>query len=83
MARVGLGGAQTATVRIEWPNGTVQTFNNVASNRLYRATQGGTLAAVTPGGAPAYQCGPPTINAGALSHGRAIDPAANSWAAGI
>jgi hypothetical protein len=60
----GLGTAQTATVRIEWPNGTVQTFNNVASNRLYRAPQGGALAAVTPGGAAPYQCGPPPINAG-------------------
>jgi hypothetical protein len=60
----GLASASTATVRIEWPNGTVQTFNNVASNRLYRATQGGTLAAVTPGGAPPYQCGPPSIKAG-------------------
>jgi hypothetical protein len=61
----GLAGAARATVRVEWPSGTVQTFNDVAANRLYRITEGNAaLAAVTPGGAAPYQCGPPPINAG-------------------
>ncbi|HWJ05392.1 MAG TPA: CRTAC1 family protein [Steroidobacteraceae bacterium] len=61
----GVAGATTASVRVEWPNGTTQNFSNVATNRLYRITQGGAIAAVTPGGAPPYQCGKPTFSAGA------------------
>jgi hypothetical protein len=60
----GLAGADRATVRVEWPSGTVQTFNDVATNRLYRIIEGNSaLAVVNPGGAAPYQCGPPTINA--------------------
>jgi hypothetical protein len=40
----------------------VQTFNGVASNRLYRITENAGIEAVTPGTALAYQCGAPTLN---------------------
>jgi hypothetical protein len=58
----GVAGATTASVRVEWPSGATQNFTNVATNRLYRITEGGGIAAVTPGGAPAYQCGKPVLN---------------------
>ena len=41
---VGLGSNTQANVRIEWPDGSVDQHNNVASNRLYRATQNGALS---------------------------------------
>lgn len=58
----GLGGAATVNLRVEWPSGNVQTFNSVASNKVYRITEGGGIAAVQVGKAPAYQCGPPPLN---------------------
>jgi hypothetical protein len=61
-AHFGLGNATTVDLRVEWPSGNVQTFNGVASNRLYRVTEGSAIVAVVPGNAPAYQCGPPAIN---------------------
>ncbi|MGI9245453.1 MAG: CRTAC1 family protein, partial [Steroidobacteraceae bacterium] len=59
----GLAGATTATVRVEWPGGSSQTFTGVATNRLYRLTEGGGLQAIQPGSAAPYQCGPPRIDA--------------------
>ena len=40
-------------VRVEWPSGNVQTFNNVAANKLYRITEGGGIVAVPLSVAPA------------------------------
>ena len=62
-AHFGLAGTATVDLRVEWPSGNVQTFNNVAANKLYRITESSGIAAVNLGAAPAYQCGPPTINA--------------------
>ena len=58
----GLAGASLVNLRVEWPSGNVQTLNNVAANKLYRVTEGAGIVPVTLGEAPAYQCGPPTIN---------------------
>ena len=55
-------------LRVEWPSGAVQTFARVATNRLYRITEGSGIAAVTPGVAPVYPCGPPPLN-GAVDTG--------------
>jgi hypothetical protein len=52
-AHFGLAGATQATVRVEWPSGTVQTFNNVAADKLYRITEGGGIVAQSLSVAPA------------------------------
>jgi len=61
-AHFGLGGASTVTLRVEWPSGTVQTFSSVATNKLYRITEGAGIAPVAVGVAPAYPCGAPVLN---------------------
>ncbi|HET7204911.1 MAG TPA: CRTAC1 family protein [Steroidobacteraceae bacterium] len=61
-AHFGLGSATLVNLRVEWPSGNVQTFNGVAVDRLYRITEAGGIAAIVPGNALPYQCGPPTIN---------------------
>jgi hypothetical protein len=52
-AHFGLAGATQATVRVEWPSGSVQTFDGVATNKLYRITEGGGIVAVPRTVAPA------------------------------
>ena len=61
-AHFGLGGATLVDLRIEWPSGSVQTFNDVAVDRLYEITEGGGIVRIQPGVAPAYQCGPPPLS---------------------
>jgi len=46
----GLAQNTRANVRIEWPDGTVDTYNNVTADRLYRATQNDDLTNITPTG---------------------------------
>jgi hypothetical protein len=58
----GLGGAATVDLRVEWPSGNVQTFNGVATNKVYRVTEGSGIAPAKIGSAPAYQCGAPPLN---------------------
>jgi hypothetical protein len=41
----GLAGAAQVNVRVEWPSGTVQTFNGVVTNKLYRITEGAGIVA--------------------------------------
>jgi hypothetical protein len=64
----GLAGNASVDLRVEWPSGTVQTFNDVAANRLYRITENSGIAAVQLGVAPVYPCGKPVIN-GAVDRG--------------
>ena len=64
----GLRGASAVTLRVEWPSGTVQTFNDVATNKLYRITENAGIAAVRLGVAPAYPCGKPAFS-GAVDKG--------------
>ena len=64
----GLAGATVVDLRVEWPSGAVQTFARVATNKLYRITEGAGIAAVALGVAPAYPCGPPPLN-GAVDKG--------------
>jgi hypothetical protein len=59
----GLAGATVVDLRVEWPSGGVQTFNDVSTNKLYRIIEGGGIAAVKLGVAPAYPCGAPRLNA--------------------
>jgi FG-GAP-like repeat/ASPIC and UnbV len=37
----GLAGAQSVSLTVKWPSGGTQTFANVAANRLYQITEGG------------------------------------------
>ena len=65
----GLAGAAAANITVTWPSGTVQTFPNVAANKLYRITEGVTVPVpVALGLAPAYPCGSPNLN-GAVDSG--------------
>jgi hypothetical protein len=61
-AHFGLAGNATVDLRVVWPGNTQQTFANLPANKLYRITENGGIVAVTPGTAPAYPCGKPTIN---------------------
>ena len=58
----GLGGATQVSLRIEWPSGATQTFANVATNKLYKVTEGGGISQVVLGKAIAYPCGAPPFN---------------------
>ena len=64
----GLAGNTKVDLRVEWPSGNVQTFNDVAADKLYRITEDTGIAAVNVGVAPAYPCGKPTID-GAVDKG--------------
>lgn len=64
----GLGAATVVDLRVEWPSGAVETFAGVPVDGLYRVTEGSGIAAVTPGVARAYQCGPPPLD-GAVDSG--------------
>jgi hypothetical protein len=61
-AHFGLKGATTVDLRVEWPSGSVQTFSRVASNRLYRISEGAGISPVALGQAPAYSCGAPPLS---------------------
>jgi ASPIC and UnbV len=61
-AHFGLAGYSTVDLRVEWPSGNVQTFNDVAANKLYRITENAGIAVVRLGVAPAYPCGQPNLN---------------------
>lgn len=60
-AHFGLAAAGLVDLRVEWPSGSVNTFNGVAANALYRVVENGAISRVDLGNAPAYQCGPPAI----------------------
>ncbi len=65
----GLAGAAAANITITWPSGAVQTFPNVAADKLYTITEGVPIPApVALGVAPAYPCGSPNLN-GAIDSG--------------
>ena len=46
----GLAENNTADIRIEWPDGSIDNHNNVSVNKLYNAIQGGALIDKTPTG---------------------------------
>ncbi len=58
----GLAGATTVDLQVTWPNGAVENYPSVGADQLYRITEGSGIVPVALGIAPAYQCGPPTIN---------------------
>ena len=45
---IGLGTQTTATVRVEWPNGEVSTFEDVAADGRYLVDQTQSPATLTP-----------------------------------
>ncbi len=45
---IGLGTQTTATVRVEWPNGEVSTFEDVAADGRYLVDQTPSPATLTP-----------------------------------
>lgn len=60
----GLGLNVVVDLVIEWPSGVVDVHNGVAVNWVYQATEGGSLAPVSPGGSPTPAV---SISPGALS----------------
>ena len=59
----GLAGASAVSLTVKWPSGATQTLPNVAANHLYRITENApNPVPVALGVAPAYPCGPPTLN---------------------
>lgn len=82
----GLAGNQTAAIRIEWPSGAESSFNGVAADQLYDATENGALTQAALG--PPLQaqlqsgdeCGEPPYH---LDYGPAVllwrDCPGNSW----
>ena len=47
----GMASNTTATVTVEWPNGDIDVHTNVATNKIYKAVQNGTLVDQSGGGA--------------------------------
>jgi len=41
------GNTSVSQLKVEWPSGMVDTFNNVAANHLYRVTEGGSITQTT------------------------------------
>ena len=60
----GLASATEVDLSIQWPNGVIENFNNVAVDRLYRVTQGAGIQVRTPGDALPYPCGVPPYDGG-------------------
>ena len=64
----GLAGNQTANVQVRWPSGNVDNYNNVPADRLYLATEGGSIAPLNYGQPnftqllPGEECGEPPYN---------------------
>lgn len=56
----GLADATTVDLQIIWPSGTIENYDDVAADQLYRITEGAGIAPVVLGNAPAYPCGPPS-----------------------
>ena len=48
----GLGVATEASIRVEWPGGVVDTFDNVAADFLYRITENSGIEVLHPGTVP-------------------------------
>ena len=46
----GMASNTTATVTVEWPNGDIDVHTNVATNKIYKAVQNGTLVDQSGGG---------------------------------
>ena len=45
----GLGGSATVNIRVEWPSGIVDQYNNVASNRIYKVNEAGAITVLNIG----------------------------------
>ncbi|MCF7989747.1 MAG: CRTAC1 family protein [Thiohalocapsa sp.] len=74
----GLAGNQTARVEIYWPSGQVDTFDNVAADRIYIANEAGALQPATVGPPPPPP--PPSDPAcGAPSYASASDTGVFIW----
>ena len=48
----GLGAATEASIRVEWPGGVVDTFDNVGADSLYRITENTGIEVLNPGTVP-------------------------------
>jgi hypothetical protein len=48
----GLGAATEASIRVEWPGGVVDTFDNLAADALYRVTEDTGIEVLIPGTVP-------------------------------
>jgi hypothetical protein len=55
----GLAGAKTVDLRVEWPNGDVAVYSDVAADKVYRITQSEGIAAVKLGDGQLIPCGKP------------------------
>jgi hypothetical protein len=61
----GLAGNSTVDLRVEWPSGIVETYDDVPADRLYRITENGGLAPVdlNPDVDDTTACGKPSYSA--------------------
>ena len=61
----GLASHSVVDLEITWPNGSVDTYQDIAANNLYRAIEGQEMEVVAITTPPiGFECGKPTINAG-------------------
>ena len=58
---VGLGTNTTFDIRIQWPNGSVDSYSGLSADRLYEATEGSRIVAVGDD-QPLNACGEPNID---------------------
>lgn len=61
---VGLGTNTQAQVRVEWPLGQVDTYDNVAADGIYRLIEGGIRETVEPPAVQPLPCGKPVVSNG-------------------
>lgn len=59
----GLADATTVDLRVEWPSGAVELFNDVNADTIYRITEGSGIAVVNPGATQPFPCGAPPYSA--------------------
>ena len=63
---IGLAGNDQVDLLVEWPSGIAEQFNDVASNHVYRITEGSGIEQLNLNGGgshPGNQCGAPAFNA--------------------
>ena len=58
----GMAGHKTVDIDVTWPDGTSATFDDVATQNVYRITQGVGIEALTITPAPAFECEQPEID---------------------
>lgn len=69
----GLGNDTQVDLEIRWPNGAVETYSNVAADRIYTVTQGGSMQVRNAGPATSFPTPVSGDDCGAPRYVRALD----------